>query len=200
MSRTLRILTVPAIALLAASAAFAESWNFEATLSRAQEIPPPRPGLITAAEIEVSFDEGLSEARVHLTVQGGRNVTAAHFHCGRPGVTGPVAFGIFSPGPLTFDGGEAQGVLTNAAFTGQDCTPNVGRTVNTIAALAFAMRDGLIYANVHTTENGPGEVRGQLLPDDEGGDENGDDEDGDTGGGDDGDSDEDGNDWSPWWR
>ena len=48
-------------------------------------------------------------------------------------------------------------------FTGADCVPAIGRPVNNIASLAFAARNGLIYANVHTVANPPGEVRGQLL-------------------------------------
>ena len=57
---------------------------------------------------------------------------------------------------------EVEGVLTNADFTGADCVPIIGRPVNNIAALAFAMEQGLIYINVHTTDNLPGEVRGQM--------------------------------------
>ena len=37
------------------------------------------------------------------------------------------------------------------------------RNKSNIAALAFAMRDGLIYANVHTAANTGGEIRGQLI-------------------------------------
>jgi hypothetical protein len=44
-----------------------------------------------------------------------------------------------------------------------DCPALRGRPINNIASLAFAMRDGLIYANVHTVANTGGEVRGQLL-------------------------------------
>jgi hypothetical protein len=53
--------------------------------------------------------------------------------------------------------------LLNTDFTGADCVPNIGRPVNNLAALAFAMRDGLIYANVHTTNFPGGEIRGQML-------------------------------------
>jgi hypothetical protein len=56
-------------------------------------------------------------------------------------------------------------MLTNLDFTGADCTPIVGRPVNNIAALAFAMRNGLIYANVHTDVFPAGEQRGQMLKD-----------------------------------
>ena len=113
--------------------------------------------------MKAKFDKAFTRVEVKLRVQGGDNVMAAHFHCARPGETGPVEFGLFSPGPLLFDGERAKGTLTNADFTGADCVPTIGRPVNNIVALAFAMRDGLIYANVHTTDNPPGEVRGQLL-------------------------------------
>ena len=116
-----------------------------------------------SADVTVTFDDALTEVDVKLKVDGGDNVVAAHLHCALPGEDGPVAFGLFSPGPLVFDGKEAKGVLTNADFTGADCNDFIGRPVNNVAALAFAMREGLIYVNVHTTDNLAGEVRGQLL-------------------------------------
>ena len=140
-----------------------KSFKFAAALSIAQSVPVPGPGMIQRARISAVFDRSLSEVQVRLRVRGGGSVVAAHFHCALPGVTGPVAFGLFSPGPLTFDGERAMGTLTNADFTGADCVPGIGRPVNNIAALAFAMREGLIYANVHTLDNLPGEVRGQLI-------------------------------------
>lgn len=137
--------------------------KFSADLSSAQEIPTPAPGFIEKADISAKFASDFTAVDVKLTVHGGQNVVAAHFHCARPGVAGPVVFGLFSPGTCAFDGMEAKCTLTNANFSGTDCTGPVGRPVNNIAALALAMRDGLIYANVHTTQNPPGEVRGQML-------------------------------------
>jgi len=150
--------------MMAPEAATAEdTMHFAAKLSTAQELPAPAPGLIERAVVKADFDLELGSVRVHLVVRDGSHVVAAHFHCALPGENGPVAFGLFSPGPLAFGGVQARGTLTNENFTGTDCVPNIGRPVNTIAALAFAMREGLIYANVHTTDNPPGEVRGQML-------------------------------------
>ena len=132
------------------------------SLSRGQAVPVPGPGSITGGEVEAEFDDDLTEVDVDLKVEGGENVVAAHFHCGRRGEAGPVAFGLFQPGPMSFDGEKAEGVLTNEHATGADYVPSVGRPVDTIAALASAMTDGLIYANVHTSDNPPGEVRAQL--------------------------------------
>ncbi len=141
--------------------------EFEAELSTAQEVPEVTEDItIDEAEIEAEFSEDLSSVDVELEVDDPRNVVAAHFHCALPGENGPVAFGLINPGSFEFDGDKAEGTLTNEDFTGVDCVPNVGRPVNNIAALAFAMRDGLIYINVHTSANPGGEVRGQMLEDD----------------------------------
>ena len=88
---------------------------------------------------------------------------AAHFHCGRAGQNGPIPFGLVAPGPLALDGNRIRGTLTNFDFNEADCVPVVGRPVNNLAALALAMRDGLIYINVHSTLFPPGEMRGQML-------------------------------------
>jgi tRNA pseudouridine-54 N-methylase len=58
----------------------------------------------------------------------------------------------------------ASGTLNNNDLVGgAGCVDVIGRPVTNIAALAFAMREGLIYVNLHTTDNPAGEVRGQLL-------------------------------------
>ncbi len=154
--------------LMSSVAAYADDDNKKgiearADLSSAQSVPAPGPGFIESARATAKFDRDLSSVRVKLRVQGGSSVGAAHFHCARPGSIGPVAFGLFVPGPLIFDGSKAKGTLTNADFTGADCIGPIGRPVSNIAGLALAMRDGLIYINVHTLDNLPGEVRGQML-------------------------------------
>jgi len=150
-------------ALLALSAtASLAGLEFGAELTTAQELPAPAPGDITTSDIDVRFDGGMTQARVKLRIRGGSAVAAAHFHCGLPGRNGPVAVDLL-PAPLIVHGDTAEGIVTIAHFRAVDCVPHIGRPVNTIAALAFAMREGLIYANVHTPVNPAGEVRGQLL-------------------------------------
>ena len=139
-----------------------DTLKFAAALSNAQSVPVPIPALIERARVSANFDRSLSEVQVRFSVRDGDNVFAAHFHCALPGAAGPVALGLF-PGGLIFDGERAVGTLTNADFSGANCVPGIGRPVNNIAALAFAMREGLIYINVHTTDTASGEVRGQLI-------------------------------------
>jgi len=167
------VLTGFGMLLVVLSPAHADGPSFESRLSGAQSavfdmdvFVPGGTSSQAAGRVRVQFNEALSTAFVVLRVT---NLTgsfqAAHFHCARPGQNGPVAFGLVGPGPLTFDGERLVGRLTNLDFNDADCEPVVGRPVNNIAALALAMRDGLIYANVHTDMFPAGEVRAQLLPD-----------------------------------
>lgn len=130
--------------------AYANGLKFEATLTAAQEVNPTVVSPATG-EIEVKFDEGFTEAEVELRVKNTLGIiTRAHFHCARPGENGPIIFGLFDPGPFPV-GDRVDGTITNADSTGANCVPTIGRVVNNLASLAFAMRDGLIYANVHTS-------------------------------------------------
>ena len=136
--------------------------RFFAVMTGAQEVPPNTSQ--GTGRVEVRFDPGFTRASVRLEVRNLQSTaTRAHFHCALPGANGPIAFGLFDPGDCLFDGRRTRCTLTNQDFTGADCTPNVGRPVSNVAALALAMRDGLIYANVHTPTFPGGEVRGQML-------------------------------------
>jgi hypothetical protein len=144
--------------------------EFKARLTGDQEVidgqvPPLGTGSPAIGRIEVEFDKGFTKLGVDLRVSTNTvgTIFRAHFHCGRPGQNGPIIFGLFSPGPFPVSN-IVQGTLTNADSTGADCTMAIGRVVNNLASLAFAMRDGLIYANVHTTPDFTGgEVRGQMI-------------------------------------
>lgn len=152
--------------LVAMSAAYADDQEFKAFLSGAQEVP----AVDTRAKgrVKVKFDKAFTKVTVDLRISNlADTFAAAHFHCNRPGLNGPVVFGLINPGALTFDGRRIRGTLTNADFSGADCLGLVGRPVNNIAALAFAMRDGLIYINVHSTDFRGGEIRGQMVEGDD---------------------------------
>lgn len=193
-------LTALPLTLLGAlgTAAADDELDFEATLTGDQEVVEENGAVIVGGtgspaigRMEADFNEGLSALTLRLRISElGNAFAAAHFHCGRPGENGPIVFGIVNPGPLAFSGQEIRGTLTNADFTGEDCVQLIGRPLNNLASLALAMRDGLVYANVHTDVFPAGEIRGQMLPDDDDDDELDDDDDfdDDDGGGDDDDN------------
>jgi hypothetical protein len=154
-------------AFLISQGAAADGLQFSAYLSGAQEVPA-----VTDTEgrgrVKVKFDKALTSAGVHVKVRNlTGNLVGAHFHCGLPGTNGPVAFGLINPGDLSFDGKRIRGKLDNGDFTGADCSGAVGRPVSNIAALAFAMEEGLIYLNLHTDAVPSGEIRGQMMEDDD---------------------------------
>lgn len=158
-------------ALAAAGLAHADH-RFEASLSGAQEVVfddtdtfvPGGTDTDASGTIDAQFDKAFTAVRVNLRFDRLTGTfAAAHFHCGRPGQNGPIVFGLVNPGPLEFDGRGIRGTLTNDDFAGADCIEVIGRPVNNIVALAFAMRDGLIYANVHSDVFPGGEIRGQML-------------------------------------
>jgi hypothetical protein len=140
--------------------------EFLAVLTGDQENTTPPGGVATdrTAVGTADFDAGFTSVRVHVRVSDPTNIVAAHFHCGKPGENGPIVFGLFSPGPLMLEGNTVRGTLTNTnANLAANCVPLIGRPVNNIAALALAMREGLVYLNIHTSAFPAGEIRGQLL-------------------------------------
>jgi hypothetical protein len=153
--------TALAFLTITAAPAFAGPMKFAARLTGAQQ----NPAVATTAEgkVTVKFDEGFTQMEVKVTVNGLADVTNAHFHCNRPGADGSVAFGLIAPGPCTLVANQINCTLTNADVQANTCDSSVARPVNNIAALAFAMRDGLIYANVHSTAFPTGEIRGQMV-------------------------------------
>jgi hypothetical protein len=140
-------------------------------LSRAQEVPTPNnQGSLSGGELTLQFNPALTRVDVTLTLEGSdENTTRAHLHCNLAGLAGPIPIGFVEPGPCDLaqlQAGELECRLTNADFDATDpCSAIIGRPVTNIAALFFAARDGLIYVNVHTVDNPPGEIRGQLIGD-----------------------------------
>jgi hypothetical protein len=143
--------------------------EFRATLTAAQEVvvpPAPDPSDSPAqGDIRVQFDRGFTAMEVNLRVSQNTvgTITRAHFHCARPGENGPIIVGLFEPGPFQI-GNRVRGTLTNAdVILTADCVGSIDKVINNLASLAFAMREGLIYANVHTDAFTAGEIRGQMI-------------------------------------
>ena len=148
----------------------AKELKFEADLSGAQEVTTPAGGVVTdtTGTIEVEFDKALTSAQFRLAVSNGTGTIQAHLHCASAGENGPVVSFLFGPvePPVDVSDGSVDGTLTNSDIIPPD-TPEAietcGVPLNNIASLAFAMRAGKIYANVHSSDFLAGVVRGQLL-------------------------------------
>jgi hypothetical protein len=133
--------------------------HFTADMRASNEVPPnASTGLGT---FSASLDTSTNVFTYDITFSGlTSNVTLGHIH-------GPAAVGVnagttinfatlpggtFTTGATT---GTAHGVVTLTAATAITSTVNG----DSLKKLLFA---GLTYANIHTTTNGGGEIRGQI--------------------------------------
>jgi len=141
--------------------------NLVAELKPSQEVPaissPTAKGSFTA-----TIDEANQTIAYELSYEGLEGTAVqGHIHLGQRGVNGGVS--VFLCGSATTPVCAASpatitGVITPASIigpNGQGIAPSTA-TANEFAELVAALRDGLTYANVHSTKFPGGEVRGQL--------------------------------------
>ena len=135
---------------------------FTAMLSGDQEVPPtPVPGtgmgtfVLNMDMTELAFNVSYSDLQAAIT--------GAHFHASAPsGENAPIVRGLTAEelnGSTTPDG-TFDGVWTSTDPVGSP-TPTSGPLT---PELVQAIRDGLAYFNIHTTEFPAGEIRGQIVP------------------------------------
>ena len=132
--------------------------EFSADLSGENEVP----SVDTDAEGEATFtladhDDG-PHLHYELFVEEIENVTQAHIHVGAADENGDVVAFLFEAEDGV-DVGDSER-LAKGSLTADDLVgPLEGMD---LAALAEEMRAGNTYANVHTTQNPAGEIRGQI--------------------------------------
>jgi hypothetical protein len=130
-------------ALAVAPAVQAETVSYKAALSGTAEAPPVQTaGSGTAV---VSADLGTKQLLWQVTyTRLSGSVVGAHIHCGAPvGVNAPIAVPLGSA-PNLASPIEGSGGMTDSQLQ--------------------QLRSGLCYVNIHTGNNRPGEIRGQLTP------------------------------------
>lgn len=163
---TLSLLTV---LLVGISTVAAQPSNFRAHLSGAEEVPPVDTKAQGQAIFQLSADG--TELRFKLIVANIENVTAAHIHCGPAGANGPVVTWLYPldgpPGQLIegrFNGVLAEGIRTNdnVMVVSENQSPACPGGVADFAELIDKIRSGEAYVNVHTSQHGGGEIRGQI--------------------------------------
>jgi CHRD domain len=166
MRRTIVLVAMVALGLLALAPGAVAGDNFVATLSGDQEVPPRDTQARGVATFKLRQD-GVALA-FKVNVANIDNVFAAHIHCGAAGVNGPVGVTLFMGAPA---GGRVNGTLAEGTITAPDAGNGCGWT--DLAAVLAAMASGATYVNVHTNDGvdppntGPGdfpggEIRGQI--------------------------------------
>jgi hypothetical protein len=166
MRRTIVLVAMLALGLLALAPSAVAGDNFVATLSGGQEVPARDTQAVGVATFKLREDGTALAFKVN--VANIQNAVAAHIHCGAVGVNGPVGVTLFAGPPGT---GRTDGTLAEGTITAPDPGNACGWT--DLAAVLAAIASGNTYVNVHTNDGvappntGPGdfpggEIRGQI--------------------------------------
>ncbi|MBT8257406.1 MAG: CHRD domain-containing protein [Bacteroidia bacterium] len=131
-------------------------YQFNASLKGSKEVPANDSKGAGQAVVRISKDE--TKIHYKLITANVENVLFAHFHMAPAGSNGGVVATLYfneNPQPS----GPANGVLAEGYIMADNVS---GALEGDIAALVDAIRNGMIYVNVHTTAVPSGELRGQL--------------------------------------
>jgi hypothetical protein len=129
-------------------------FNFNSLLKGINEVPANNSEATGEAIIKISKDE--STIHYKIITANITDIFGAHLHLGPAGANGPVVAFLYNGTPS----GAVNGILAEGNITAADLIgPFSGGELN---ALIAAIRNGNIYVNVHTIDNPPGEIRGQL--------------------------------------
>lgn len=152
----------------------AESYQYVSPGSTSPDAPGSGEGVRLVVNSSIQFfsiDTWLTRAR---SSGAGNAVTSAALYCGRAGErgTGPALAVIFAGAYTNSSGLIGQSRRTNSsisdpidAVTGRSqCQSLIGMRVETVAQMAMALRQGLIFVEVTIEGPQPVILRGQLLP------------------------------------
>ena len=129
----------------------------EVKLDSTHEVPPPNVGSSSPTGT-ATFTPSGNSISYKLTASGlSSPVTVAHIHVGPPGKAGPVVVALnISPGsdPSSASGeGSFDASAIKASPDGNKMSWN---------DLVSGLSNGTLYVNIHTQNNKPGEIRGQI--------------------------------------
>ena len=159
------------VAVGVTGSALAGGFQFNATATSAEEIPPPGVVVVSDAEakVNIKLDRANDSATYILRVtEPIENLTQSHLHRGAPGVNGPVAIFLYPAAPpMQLIPGTTEGIVRKGEWTQANLcyTPTAPYCVNGVGnwdAFIADLEAGNLYLNLHTTAYPPGEIRGQV--------------------------------------
>ncbi|MGB7956529.1 MAG: CHRD domain-containing protein [Candidatus Nitrosopolaris sp.] len=142
-------------AVITTNTAFAQQQHFTAKLSGANEVPP----LTSKSSGIATFDLNPAGTQMKYTLNATNidKVIAAHIHMGKSTDNGPIVVNLFIPSKAT---GKVDGTLVRSSI---NSTSLIGLLKGKLMTdLIKSIDGGQAYVNVHTAQNPPGEVRGQI--------------------------------------
>ena len=157
-------LIAAACALAACGGSSGPATNFTATLSSANEVPATQnPTTGATGNATYTVLDGGTAVSYTVTFSGmSSKPSAGHIHVGTSSEAGGVVV------PFTIPAGAGTSGTITGTFTAADVaagtTPSQTIVAGDINSMLSAMRAGATYANIHTSSNPNGEIRGQNQP------------------------------------
>ncbi len=154
------VITALAVSMLAAAAGPSHTEHFSASLSGANEVPPINSAGTGNFEMTIRPD-GINFSLSFSDLSS--NLSVSHLHFAPSKVAGGVMIflcgGGGQPACPAATSGNITGTITAANVTGPT---GQGITAGDLDSALEAVRDGLSYANMHTTNFAGGEIRGNV--------------------------------------
>jgi len=143
--------------LVSAAQAQAQTITFTANLNGGQEIPVVVTGSVGTATVtwNTATKTGTYRVDVYNMPVG---TTASHIHAGAVGAGGPVIVNFTVPA-----GGISNDYALQGTFACSDVVARAAQGINSCEDFEQALLLNNTYANVHSTNNPGGEIRGQLI-------------------------------------
>ena len=159
MKRPLVAGMIAVTALSIGGVAVARTLQYRAEPTGAFEVPAN--SSTAEASVKVKVASNRDEVRYDLKItEPIENVLQAHLHMAATGVNGPIVAWLYpSAPPAVLIPGEFEGRLGKGVITPDDL---VGPLAGNWQGFLDALEAGNIYANVHTTQFPPGEIRDQV--------------------------------------
>src|SRR5467141_4283237 len=134
--------------------------RFHIRLTGDQQVPAVTTTAFGFAEVQLSEDNGTLSFEV--VVCNIVNVIASHIHVGAAGTNGPVVLPFFGS-PPPFNSTEGCDTLAQGTRTSLDLVARPDQGIHNWTDFINALVGGNTYVNVHTTAHTGGEIRGQLV-------------------------------------
>ena len=145
------------VLIVSAAQAQAQTITFNAQLSGGNEIPV----VVTASAgtSVVTWNTATKTGTYRVDVYNMPvGTTASHIHVGAPGAGGPVVINFTVP-----TGGISNDYALSGTFACSDVVNRPAQGINSCEDFEQSLLLNNTYVNVHSTVNGGGEIRGQLI-------------------------------------
>jgi hypothetical protein len=148
--------------------------EFHIGLTGDQQVPSVTTSAFGFAQVRL-FQNGTSTAiEFRVVVCNIVNVTASHIHVGASGTDGPVVVPFFGSPSGPFSSPHGCSTLAHDIRGPGDLVPRPEVGIANWTDFVHALQSGNAYVNVHTTAHPGGEIRGQLVSEQDQDDDQGD--------------------------